>query len=242
MTMKAILTFHSIDDSGSALSYPPKAFASLLEALAKSGPTVLGLDELLREETKSGITITFDDGMRSVFTDALPVLRDYSVPAHLFLATCFVDKKDHCSDLSQSVPGFDMLAWADIERMHAAGICIESHTNSHPDLRELNGDAIQEECAVADDLIEARLGRRPQYFAYPFGYQNDAICAFVRNRYKAAVTTELRFLSGREDAARLPRLDAYYLQNHWLHRNLDSAFSRIYLSLRSLLRTLRNRL
>ncbi len=237
--MKAILTFHSIDTSGSVLSCAPEAFANLLDALGKSGLPVLGLDELLLQETEAGIAITFDDGMHSVFTAALPALRDHAAAAHLFLTTCAIEKNNQWPGQPRNAPEFDMLTWDEIERLHEAGIFIDSHTHSHPDMRELSDDEMFHECELADDLIEKRLGRRPQYFAYPYGYRNDAVCNYIRNRYKGAVSTELRTLSSREDHAQLPRLDSYYLKNHWLQRNLDSSLSRMYLSVRGVVRTLR---
>lgn len=237
--MKAIITFHSIDDSGSVLSYPPKAFASLLEALDKSRLPVLGLDDLLLAETKKGVAITFDDGMRSLHEKALPILRDYAKPAHLYLTTGSVGKNNRWPTQPESAPGFDMLTWEEVEQLHSAGIFIDSHTHSHPDMRKLDKEKMEQECESADQLIEERLGRRPQYFAYPYGYKNESVCDFVRNRYKATVTTELRTLGCNEDFANLPRLDSYYLQSGWLQNNLDSFLSRLYLSLRGRLRTLR---
>jgi peptidoglycan/xylan/chitin deacetylase (PgdA/CDA1 family) len=106
-------------------------------------------------------------------------------------------------------------------------------------MRTLDSGEMQQECETADDLIGKRLGRRPQYFAYPYGYKNDSVCEFVRSRYKGAVTTELRMLASHEDTANLPRLDSYYLQGRWLQCNLDTILSRKYLWFRSLLRTLR---
>jgi peptidoglycan/xylan/chitin deacetylase (PgdA/CDA1 family) len=132
-----------------------------------------------------------------------------------------------------------MLNWDEIEQLHSDGIIIDSHTHNHPDMRQLDGEEMQQECEMADDLIEKRLGRRPQYFAYPYGYKNKAVCDFVRSRYKATVTTELKMLGKHEDMASLPRLDSYYLQGYWMQHNLDSAFSKMYLSLRSLMRTVR---
>ena len=237
--MKAIITFHSIDMSGSVLSYSPKAFACLLDALDESSLPVLSLGELLRAKTGKGIAITFDDGMRSLFTAALPILRDHAVPAHLYLTTGSVGKNNRWPTQPEDAPGFDMLTWNEIEQLHDAGVSIDSHTHNHPDMRKLGSEEMQQECEAADELIEKRLGRRPQYFAYPYGYKNNTVCDFARSRYKAAVTTELKILDGNEDTARLPRLDSYYLQGQWMQGNLDTSLSRIYLSLRGLMRTLR---
>ncbi|NNM20031.1 MAG: polysaccharide deacetylase family protein [Gammaproteobacteria bacterium] len=237
--MKAIITFHSIDNSGSVLSYPPKAFSCFMEALQESDLPVLGLDDLLQANTKRGIAITFDDGMRSLHKDALPILRDHAAPAHLYLTTGAVGNTNRWPTQPGGAPVFDMLSWDEIEQLHGAGVSIESHTHSHPDMRDLDNAAMEQECETADTLIEKRIGRRPGYFAYPYGYRNEQACDFVRRRYKAAVTTELGTLDGKEDSAKLPRLDSYYLRAGWMQRNLDSSLSRAYLSLRGWLRILR---
>lgn len=237
--MKAIITFHSIDNSGSVLSYSPASFAGLLNALKKSCMPVLALDELLRPEIDKGIAITFDDGMRSLYTDALPVLRDHAVPAHLYLTTGSVGKNNRWPTQPEDAPGFDMLTWDEIEQLHEAGIFIDSHTHNHPDMRTLDIADMEQQCETADELIEQRLGRRPLYFAYPYGYKNERVCDLARQRYRATVTTELGVLTGDEDAAKLPRLDSYYLQSGWMQKNLDSTFARTYLSLRSCMRSLR---
>ena len=237
--MKAIITFHSIDNSGSVLSYSPQAFASLLEALQKAQLPVLSLDDLLLPETKRGIGITFDDGMRSMHTDAMPILRDYQAPAHLYLATGAVGKTNRWATQPASAPVFDMLGWDEIGQLHGAGVYIESHTHSHADMRKLDRAAMEQECETADDLIEKRVGRKPEYFAYPYGYRNEQAREVARRRYRAAVSTQLGILSGQQDAADLPRLDSYYLRAGWIQQNLDSPLSGAYLSARGWLRTLR---
>jgi len=237
--MRAILTFHSIDEAGTVLSFPPATFAKLLAALHDSGMPVCDLDTLLAPDTQHGIALTFDDGMRSVFTQALPVLRDFKVPAHLFLTTGAVGGTNHWATQPAHAPSFDMLSWDEIEQLHGGGMRIESHTQSHPDLRELNAAQIGDECEAADQLIESRLGRRPRFFAYPYGYRNAQVCDAVRGRYQASVTTELKELHGGEDRAALPRLDTYYLQSPWVFKRLDAALPRGYLALRGMLRKLR---
>ena len=96
-----------------------------------------------------------------------------------------------------------------------------------------------EECQTCDDVIERRLGRRPQYFAYPYGKHDRRVRAIARQRYAAAVTTELRPLRARDDPAALPRLDSYYLRSPWLRRRFLSPEARAYLALRNALRRVR---
>jgi len=194
---------------------------------------------LLNPRTPRGVTLTFDDGMASVFTRALPILKEYGVSAHLFLTTSSVGHNNQWRGQSHSVPEFEMLDWEQIEACHAGGIRIEGHTATHPDLRCLSDSEIETECDRADEAIKCRLGRRPAYFAYPYGYSDARVRRLMGRRYRGCVTTKLRPLSGAEDPAALPRIDAYYLRAPWLYRRLDSISGRVYLTARSLLRALR---
>ena len=202
--MRAILTFHSVDESGSVLSYPPRTFDMLLDALDRSGIPILELDELLRPETPCGVALTFDDGIRTVLTEALPILRSHSAKAHLFLTTGFVGVSEPRPDQARSTPAFETLRWHEIEALHGMGMRIEAHTASHPDLCRLSDDAVRAECESADETIEARLGVRPRYFAYPYGRSNARVRAFTRTRYAGSFTTDLRMLRHQEDTAELP--------------------------------------
>lgn len=237
--MKAILTFHSIDDSGSVLSYPQTLFAYLLQTLDRNDIPVLDMATFLAPSTRRGVVLTFDDGMHSVLSNALPVLRDNGACAHLFVTTGAINSDQQWPRQPSDVPGFSMLDWGQLEELHASDVMIEAHTLSHPDMRKLSESEMAEECAKADDEIESRLGRRPEYFAYPFGYHNHSAREFCRNQYQASVTTELRSISGSEDLAALPRLDSYYLQSPWIINNLDSFLTDAYFRARWMLRTVR---
>lgn len=237
--MRAVLTFHSIDDSGSVVSYPVRLFDRLLNSLQRQGVPVVSLDQLLSQPEAQGVVLTFDDGMQSLHHNALPIMKHYGVTGHLFVTTDVIGSDTPWPLQPAGIPSFDMLSWDEIERLHEGGIHIEGHTASHPDMRTLTVEQMQEECERSDALLEQRLGRRPSYFAYPFGYHNARTREFARDRYRATVTTELRYLSRREDSAALPRLDSYYLQAALAQDHLDSPPLRGYMWLRWWLRSLR---
>ena len=239
--MKAILTFHSIDDSGSVLSFGPRMFADLVQGLLKSGLKICSLDELLMESSDQAVALTFDDGMRSVFQNALPVLRDAGVPAHLFLTTGYVGRDNQWPTQPSDGPKMDLMDWSEIEACGAAGMLVECHTVNHPDLRSLSPEQVQEECAAADAMIEDRLGRKPQHFAYPYGFYNDDVSCITAQRYRSCVTTELRSLRTSDASRQLPRLDSYYLQHRRLYGNLFAGSTRAYLTARNQMRKLKQR-
>jgi len=239
--MRCVITFHAIDDGPGPLSYPAAGLARMLEAFAEAGVPVLSLPDLLAPETRRGVALTFDDGMASLHDAALPVLRDHQAPAHLFLTTGAVGGDNNWYGQPRGAAGHAMLSWRQIETLHAAGVFIEAHTASHPDLRALDAPAIEAEMAAADQAIEQRLGRRPRYFAYPYGRHSPAAAQAARARYAASFTTELAFLRDGDAAERLPRLDSHYLRSPGLLRALPSAPARAYIGLRHAVRALRGR-
>jgi peptidoglycan/xylan/chitin deacetylase (PgdA/CDA1 family) len=72
--MRAVLTFHSIDDLPGPLSYSPAGLDALLNALADAKVPVLTLDALLGDQSTQGVALTFDDGISTVFSAAMPIL------------------------------------------------------------------------------------------------------------------------------------------------------------------------
>ena len=237
--MKAILTFHSIDDSGSVLSFPIAKFEQLVNQLSCSDITICPLDELLEPNIDNALAITFDDGMISVFEHALPILRNANVPSHLYLTTGAVGKDNRWPTQPAAAPYFNMMSWDQIEACVEAGVNLEAHTHTHPWLTRLNDEAIIEECELADNTIEKKFGRKPRHFAYPYGDVNRHVCDVVGARYKGCVTTELRPLPKSVNAALLPRWDSYYLQHSSDYKNLFSFSHMTYMNARYLMRKVR---
>lgn len=240
--MKAIITFHSIDTRGTVLSFSPETFARLVTELLDSGITICTLDKLLEPDTDHAVTITFDDGMRSVYENALPVLKDAKVPSHLYLTTGYVGRNNNWPTQPTAAPSFDMMNWQELEACFDADMHVESHTVSHPDLCQLTPAQIEQECESADQLIEHRFGYRPSHFAYPYGRYNANVATLLGNKYKTCVTTALSPLGRNLATAELPRLDSYYLQNRREYNRFFSPTANGYLRLRHCLRVIRGML
>ncbi len=234
---RAVLTFHSIDDSASVLSFPVRAFAALVEHLLASDTPILSFDDL--RTAARGVTLTFDDGMATVARHALPVLRDAGAPAHLFLTTGRIGLDNRWDSQPTGTAALDLMDWGGVEACAAGGMTIESHTATHPDLRVLPRERIIEECAAADDAIEQRLGRRPRLFAYPYGRFDARAREVAANRYTAAFTTQLAYFRGGPDAHCVPRIDTYYLRTPAVARQLFAPLGRGYIAARGLLRVIR---
>lgn len=239
--MRAIITFHSIDRGRSPLSYPATTLDRLLDGLRRAALPLVELGDLLAHPAAPGVALTFDDGMRSVVTEALPVLRHHGAPAHLFLTTGAVGGTNRWPSQPANAATFDMLSWSEVESLHHAGMRIEGHTVQHPDLRTLADAAVLDECEGADRVITERLGRAPQFFAYPYGYYDGRVRQLLAGRYRACLTAEFSMLRPDDEMTDLPRIDSHYLRPNWLLGDPFGAASRAYLGLRGVVRRLRGK-
>jgi peptidoglycan/xylan/chitin deacetylase (PgdA/CDA1 family) len=86
-----ILCYHGIGESGNPLGVAPtrQLFQAQMRFL-RENYRVVSLDEVCRElrtgvKSEPGVAITFDDGYRSSYTVAFPILRKYRLPATVYL-------------------------------------------------------------------------------------------------------------------------------------------------------------
>ncbi len=129
------------------------------------------------------VSLTFDDGYADTFTTAYPRLKEREIPFLIYLATESIETG---SPLGPPGPA-DPLSWDQIVDMLSSElITIGAHTHRHTDLRALSADAVEEELATSDGLIERRLGLRPDHFAYPWGHWSPGTAAVVDKRYMTA--------------------------------------------------------
>jgi peptidoglycan/xylan/chitin deacetylase (PgdA/CDA1 family) len=95
-----------------------------------------------------------------------------------------------------------MLAWEQVREMADAGIEIGSHTTTHPALSGLSREEAMRELAESKKLLEAKLGRTVNSFAYPFGgpqHFTDESRRLVGEAGYAAACTTIRGIN-RENA------------------------------------------
>ncbi len=239
--MRAVLTFHSIDRSGSVMSVPAEGLRSLVHAIRAGGHHVVDLHSLLTDSSlPNRVALTFDDGLRSVHREALSILREESVPATLLLTTGHVGGDSRWSSLAADGPVFPMLTWPEIEDLRAAGWDIQAHTVRHPHLPRLSAEAVEAEFTEANELIESRLGRRPTIMAYPYGSVDRTTAEIAARYYEFSLTTRMALLPEViHDTQLVPRLDVYYFRSGQIHRYFGTARFHAYLALRGVLRKLR---
>lgn len=212
--MRAILTYHSIDSSGSPVSISEATFASHASFLASGRVKVVPLAEIpSAPQSEDAVALTFDDGFRNFATLAMPLLRDHGLPATIFVVSDAVGGTNAWGGREAAgIPTLPLMDWAGLHEAAAAGFEIGAHTRTHPRLTTLSPSQLDEEVSGSAERIRSELGTRPLRFAYPYGDVNARVALVARDTFVQCVTTELRPLADVEDPAFLPRLDAWYFR------------------------------
>ncbi len=183
-----ILMYHKVDIPPPAPGYLPNyvlpvQFEEQLSALAEWGYTTITLDDwdAIRagksEPPARPIALTFDDGYRSIYENAWPLLQRYAMTATVFLIADYVGK---ASTWDKAEPAQPMLGPNEIEEMSAGGVCFGSHTCTHRALTSLSKKDAWEELQRSRTELEAMLGRPVTTLAYPYNKQNRLLRKLAR--------------------------------------------------------------
>src|SRR4051812_46187823 len=164
----------------------PAAFEAQMKALKDRGISVIPMQDFLawKRSEKSipprSAVITFDDGWKSQYEVAWPILKKYNYPVTLFIYTEGV-RGGHFG-------GGEALTWEQLGEMRDAGADIQAHSATHQDLRKpfdkvakkhLNpaeyDQWLNAEVEGSKNMLEQKLGIRVNCFAVPYGFYNEKI-------------------------------------------------------------------
>jgi peptidoglycan/xylan/chitin deacetylase (PgdA/CDA1 family) len=212
--MKAILTYHSVDETGSVISIPERVFRRHVQWLASGSVRVVSLDALASLPADvDAIAITFDDGLESFGRIAAPLLREHGLPVTLFVVTDAVGTTNVWrGQRDAGIPVFPLLDWDALGSLAAAGVDLGAHTCTHVDLSAVDSASAEREIVSSRTRLACELGVDATTFAYPYGGVSAAARDIVARDFQFGVTTRLSTLAPHDDPARLPRLDSYYLR------------------------------
>ncbi|MEY2479403.1 MAG: hypothetical protein QOI04_330 [Verrucomicrobiota bacterium] len=178
----------------------PQDFEKQMQTLKDRGITVIGMQDLLawRRGEKSippyAAVISFDDGWKSQYDVAWPIMKKFGYTFTMFIYTEGV-RGGHFS-------GGESVTWEMLAEMRDAGIDIQAHSATHQDLRKpydkvakkrLSPPEYEEwlhnEVVGCKELLEQRLGIRVNCFAVPYGFYNEHVKEIARNAgYEALFT------------------------------------------------------
>jgi peptidoglycan/xylan/chitin deacetylase (PgdA/CDA1 family) len=197
-----IFCYHRLVDK---IRYPgteitPAAFEAQMKELKDRGITVISMQDLLAwKRGEKNIpprcaVISFDDGWKSQYEVAWPIMKKYGYTFTMFIYTEGVR--------GGALGGGEAITWEQLGDMRDNGVDIEAHTATHQDLREghnimlassggkrtrtkLTGPQyeqwVQGEVVGSKQLLEQRLGIKVNCFAVPFGNYNEHVKELARN-------------------------------------------------------------
>jgi peptidoglycan/xylan/chitin deacetylase (PgdA/CDA1 family) len=122
------------------------------------------------------ITITFDDGWETVYTQALPVLQKYGFHSTQYVITGTLDDHGYMSE-------------AQLKSMKASGHEIAAHTVTHPDLTTLTDSQLDKELKDSKDIIGKDFGTT-QDFTSPYGAYNAHTLQEIGKFYRSQKNAE----------------------------------------------------
>ena len=189
-----ILTYHRFaEDCNSPLCMPRRIFERQMRYLKENEYHVITAEELSAFlEFRQGlpqksVLITMDDGYRSVYNIAYPILKKYGYKATLFVYTSFVGVSKMA------------ITWNQLKEMKANGFTIGSHTVNHSDLTQpKEGESeqahlarVKEELHGSKKIIDRKLGQDTHFLAYPFGFYDQRSIQIARQAgYKYAMSVK----------------------------------------------------
>src|SRR6266404_6762235 len=131
-----IFCYHRLVDK---IRYPgteitPAAFEAEMKQLKDAGITVISMQDLLAwKRGEKNIpprcaVVTFDDGWKSQYEVAWPIMKKYGYPFTMFIYTEGVR--------GGLLGGGEAITWEQLADMRDNGVDIQAHTATHQDLRE----------------------------------------------------------------------------------------------------------
>ncbi|MBM4275833.1 MAG: polysaccharide deacetylase family protein [Deltaproteobacteria bacterium] len=149
------------------------------------------------------VVICTDDGHISVYTQMLPLVRQYNIPVTLFIYPSAISNASYA------------MTWDQLRELKQTGLFdIQSHTYWHPNLnkekKKLKPDAMQKlvetQFKKSKAVLEQKVGGQVDLLAWPFGIHDDYLGQEAQKAgYVAAFTIERRHAGPPEAIMALPR-------------------------------------
>lgn len=179
----------------------PEAFEAQMKELQEKKIPVIKMQDFLawkrgeKNIPQHAAIITIDDGYKSGYEVAWPILKKYNYPFTLFIYTEGIKPGRYS--------GGESMSWEQLAEMRDAGVDIQSHTETHQDLRKPPYDRLEKkrytqaeyepwlekEVAESKQIIEQKLGVKVDAFAVPYGYYNEHVKEVVKKAgYEALFT------------------------------------------------------
>ena len=186
-----VLSYHNFSpDKTDKMTVSRAAFEEQMQFLKERGYHVISMDQLFdffdfkQQIPSKSVVITIDDGWKSAYEIAFPVLKKFGYPAALFIYTDLINTRK-------------AMTWEQAKELADNGIDIQCHTITHRDLagREEKETfkeyfyEVEKEIVQSSKIIKKNTGRDCRYLAYPFGNSSNIVVGILKkNGFRGAFT------------------------------------------------------
>lgn len=153
---------------------PRETFKAQMDFLARRRH-VVPLDQLVDgtfPADRPTVAITFDDGYRSVLTDAAPILREYRFPATVFVPSKWLGARNKW-DPPYDLP-LDIVSPEELLELREMGLEIGSHGHAHIDFSKASPDEAEADIKTSVERLTEILGEPPHHLSFPYGRSSEA--------------------------------------------------------------------
>lgn len=172
-----IIYYHEVVPDGQGYSYQKieiDKFENQMRFLRDKGYKTLFFSELDRELPDKALIVSFDDGFRTVYENAAPIMQKYNIKGNVYLPTSYIGNDDH------------FMNWKMVKELtENKQFEMQAHTNTHVDIRTLNENSLRKEISESDKIFLDQLGYKPNTFCMPFGTFDHSSIKLLQsqNRY-----------------------------------------------------------
>jgi peptidoglycan/xylan/chitin deacetylase (PgdA/CDA1 family) len=202
----SVLAYHSISNNKSIVDIDLKTFQKQIDFLKKNFQFV-NIDEVFeyvegkREFVHPVVAITFDDGYKTVFENAFPILEKNNIPASIFVLS---DPKH--ADRNSLENNNPFMTVAQIKKLHSKGWAVGCHSATHPEFADPNLD-FKREIFNAKKTLESSLAVKMNFYVYPKGVYSEKIIDQVKKaKFKGAFSFQAGDVSKSSNHFAIPRI------------------------------------
>ncbi len=178
--------YEALDPVDRPYSLSTTSFRQQLEQLDSKNIPVLDARDVADHPAQTlakqhAVLLTFDDGHRSVYTHALPILQEFGLNAFVFLTT----------DKIATNPQF--LDWTEVKALVLADCVMGGHGTSHQFLDEMDTQQVRNELSLSREIIEEHTDVPTLTMSLPGGRYNPGVLSECHTTgYQVIFTSEVR--------------------------------------------------